>query len=75
MQKIKFMKHHRKTKKVANKIKVKSCCTHTKTEKKCKRNSDNKIFFLPRRFSRKRCKKGVVGFSMRSSCAPYKDCK
>ena len=39
------------------------------------RKSDKKIFSLPRRFTRKRCKKGAKGFTMKASCAPYKDCK
>ena len=31
---------------------------------------------MPRKFTRKQCIKGPVkGFSMRSSCAPYKFCK
>ena len=51
-----------------------SCCNHNKGQKKCMRESDKKIFFLPRRFTRKRCQQGVKGFTMRSSCAPYKDC-
>lgn len=52
-----------------------SCCVSRKKAKKCKRK-DGKIFSLPRRFSRKRClTKKVRGFTMRSSCAPYKYCK
>ena len=51
------------------------CCKHNKSAKKCMRKSDKKIFLLPRRFTRKRCKKGVKGFTMKASCAPYKDCK
>jgi len=42
--------------------------------KKCVRNYDGKVFSLPRRFSRSQCK-NVRGFTMRSSCAPYKKCK
>lgn len=49
------------------------CCTVTKRAKTCRRRSDGKIFKLPRRFTRKSCKR-VRGFSMRSSCAPYNDC-
>ena len=52
---------------------MKECCRTTKKDKKCRRK-DNKIFTLPRRFSKRRCKRGVKGFTMRSSCAPYKDC-
>jgi hypothetical protein len=52
-----------------------NCCSHTKKDKICKRLSDNKEFNLPRRFTRKRCiTKKIKGFTMRSSCAPYKDC-
>jgi len=51
-----------------------NCCNHNKTHKKCIRKSDNKIFSLPRRFTKRRCLQGVRGFSMRSSCAPYKKC-
>ena len=51
------------------------CCKSTKKHKLCKRKSDGKIFSIPRRFTRKRCLKGVKGFTMKSSCAPYKNCK
>tara|TARA_Y100000389_G_scaffold200389_1_gene240687 strand:+ start:277 stop:801 length:525 start_codon:yes stop_codon:yes gene_type:complete len=37
------------------------------------RKSDKKTFKLPRRFSKKKCK-NPKGFTMRSSCAPYKNC-
>ena len=53
---------------------MKNCCSSTKKDKRCIRKSDGKTFKLPRRFSKKRCKEGVNGFTMRSSCAPYKDC-
>ena len=53
---------------------MKDCCKSTKKDKQCVRKSDGKTFTLPRRFSKKKCKKGVKGFTMRSSCAPYKDC-
>ena len=49
------------------------CCKHTKKDKSCIRKKDKKTFKLPRRFSRKRCRKSR-GFTMRSSCAPYKGC-
>ena len=52
---------------------MKDCCKHTKKDKKCRRKSDKKTFKLPRRFSKKKCRK-PKGFTMRSSCAPYKDC-
>ena len=49
------------------------CCVHNKSAKKCRRRSDKKMFKLPRRFSRKNCRKSR-GFTMKSSCAPYIDC-
>lgn len=52
-----------------------NCCNVNTRKKKCVRK-DGKIFSLPRKFTRKRCVKGPIkGFSMRSSCAPYKFCK
>ena len=52
-----------------------SCCSKKKLTRSCKRK-DGKVFKLPRRFSKKRCLTGPVrGFTMRSSCAPYKYCK
>jgi len=55
--------------------KVKSCCTHTKKDKQCIRTKDKKVFDLPRRFDREIClSRDIKGFSMKSSCAPYKDC-
>ena len=52
-----------------------SCCSHNNKTRKCLRK-DGKIFNFPRRFSKKKCKKGPIkGFTMRSSCAPYKYCK
>lgn len=57
------------------KSKTKSCCSVRKSAKVCRRKTDNKKFRLPRRFSRKRClAKKPSGFTMRSSCAPYKGC-
>jgi hypothetical protein len=55
---------------------MKNCCNNLANKiKKCKRN-DNKIFSLPRRFSKKQCLSNKIkGFSMRSSCVPYKFCK
>ena len=50
-----------------------NCCKSKKNAKKCIR-SDGKIFNLPRKFSKKKCKK-VRGFTMRASCAPYKYCR
>ena len=52
------------------------CCIHKSTDKQCKRKSDKKVFTLPRKFPRIRCiTENIRGFSMKSSCAPYKDCK
>lgn len=55
---------------------MKNCCAKTsKKTKQCIRQ-DGKVFELPRRFTRARCIKGPVrGFTMRSSCSPYKFCK
>ena len=52
---------------------MKNCCKHKKKDKHCVRKSDKKIFKLPRKFSKQKCKK-PKGFTMKSSCAPYKDC-
>lgn len=55
---------------------VQNCCNKTlKNKGKCIRKTDNKTFKLPRKFRRSKCLKGVKGFTMRSSCAPFKDCK
>ena len=55
--------------------KILNCCNTNTRKKKCIRK-DGKIFSLPRKFTRKRCIKGPIkGFTMRSSCAPYKFCK
>jgi len=52
-----------------------SCCKSNNKHKSCKRQ-DAKIFSLPRKFTKKRCITGSInGFTMRSSCAPYKYCK
>lgn len=51
------------------------CCKSTRKNKKCSRK-DGKHFSLQRKFSKKKCIKGPVkGFTMKSSCAPYKFCK
>jgi hypothetical protein len=57
---------------------MKSCCIKIDNNKtsKCWRPRDGKVFGLPRRFTQEQCRKGPIrGFSMRSSCAPYKFCK
>tara|TARA_B100000674_G_scaffold387464_1_gene331027 strand:- start:1576 stop:2163 length:588 start_codon:yes stop_codon:yes gene_type:complete len=55
-------------------IKIKNCLSSkiTKKDKKCRRISDGKIFKLPRKYSRKKCLEGIKGYSMKSSCAPFK---
>lgn len=50
------------------------CCIN-KHSKKCIRQSDKKIFKLPRKYTFQKCKSKIKGFTMRASCAPYKDCK
>ena len=55
------------------KKKIKNCCNVSKLSKKCIRKKDKKIFKLPRKYSKKRCS-NIKGFTMRSSCAPYKYC-
>ena len=52
------------------------CCQSNEKDKKCIRKSDQKEFDIEkRRFSKKTClTKPIKGFSMKSSCAPYKDC-
>ena len=63
------------SKKNSKNNKIKSCCTHKKTDKKCIRSSDKKEFDLPRKFDREIClSRDIKGFTMKSSCAPYKDC-
>ena len=53
----------------------KSCCDVKVRKGKCVRK-DGKVFDLPRKFSKVTCvTKSIKGFSMRSSCAPYKYCK
>ena len=55
---------------------MKQCCDATKKTKKCVRKSDGKTFKLPRKYTKKYCVSDKKkGFSQRSSCAPFKDCK
>ena len=54
---------------------MRSCCDSTEKDKNCIRETDNKIFKLPRKFTKKRCMTKTSGFTMKSSCAPYKNCK
>jgi len=59
------------------KISKKNCCAATEKDKKCTRKSDKKEFDIEKRkYSKKNClTKPIKGFTMKSSCAPYKDCK
>ena len=51
------------------------CCKSSNKTKKCIRLKDKKTFYLPRRFTKSKCMAGPVkGYTMRSSCAPYKYC-
>ncbi len=52
---------------------MKSCCMACARNKKCVRSSNKKVFSLPRKFNKKKCK-NPKGFTMRASCAPYKNC-
>jgi len=56
---------------------MKDCCLATNSDKECIRKKDKKTFKLPRKISKEKCltRKGIRGFTMRSSCAPYKGCK
>ena len=55
---------------------VKSCCKAGPKNKKCVRRSNKKVFNLPRKFAKLMCLLGPIkGFTMRSSCAPFKNCK
>ena len=59
------------------KSKIALCCDLNpkteKTRKRCK-TKEGRIFELPRRFQKSKCAQGVKGFTMKSSCAPYKYC-
>lgn len=54
---------------------MKDCCNHGKNDKICR--TKKRTFKLPRKFTKKQCipYKRVKGFSKKSSCAPYKECK
>ena len=52
------------------------CCSATIEDKICIRKKDSKQFKLPRKYSKKKCTENKIkGFTMKSSCAPYKYCK
>ena len=51
------------------------CCNHTEKDNKCQDKCTKKVYSLPRRFTKEDCTtKEVKGFTMRSSCTPYKNC-
>ena len=51
------------------------CCKITNKNKKCIRKQDGKIFSFPRKYSKEKClTQPIKGFTMRSSCAPFKYC-
>ena len=50
---------------------MKSCCSTKRG--KCQRKTDKKIFTMPRKFSRAKCR-NPRGFTMRASCAPFHGC-
>ena len=50
-----------------------NCCRHNKKHTECIRGIDKKVFSLPRKYNKKQCK-NIKGFTMKSSCAPYKGC-
>lgn len=53
-----------------------NCCLSTSKTKKCIRESDQKTFTFPRKFTKEECLQGPIkGFTMRASCAPYLDCQ
>lgn len=53
-----------------------NCCLSTSKNKKCIRESDQKTFTFPRKFTKEECLRGPIkGFTMRASCAPYLDCQ
>ena len=76
MSKIKNNNSKNNSKNNEKKTHIKCCKLNNSSEKKfkkCKRG-DGVIFNLPRKYSKSKCAKVVKGFSMKSSCAPYKYC-
>jgi len=67
----------KQSKKISGGESKKLCCQTNANDKSCVRKSDQKEFDIAnRRFSKKDCTtKPIKGFTMRSSCAPYKDCQ
>jgi hypothetical protein len=66
----------KQSKKISGGTSKKLCCKVNANDKSCVRKSDKKEFNIEkRRFSKKAClTKPIKGFTMKSSCAPYKDC-
>ena len=55
---------------------MKNCCKSGPKNKVCVRKSNKKVFQLPRKFNKMSCLlKTIKGFTMRASCAPYKNCR
>ena len=53
---------------------MKSCLRAGPKNKKCIRYANKKVFSLPRKFSKLTCLHGIIrGFTMRASCAPWKN--
>lgn len=51
------------------------CCSADSHKKWCTNKTTDKVFKLPRKFSKAACTRGSIrGFTMRASCAPYKGC-
>ena len=52
-----------------------NCCYHKRKHKSCLRRhgKSGKFFALPRKFTKAQCK-NPRGFTMKTSCAPYKFC-
>lgn len=74
-------KKRQKTIKKTTKKETISCCNTSKKTRKCIRKTDNKVFSFPRLYSREQCQKMIkkkgyknLGFTARSSCAPYRSC-
>ena len=66
----------KKKNKTSQKKKIINCCSSSTKDKSCKRETDEKIFNLPRKIPKEKCINGPIkGFTMRSSCAPYNDCQ
>lgn len=55
---------------------IPECCKHKSTSTVCIRKKDDKLFSLPRKYSKSDCLTSKSkGFSKKASCAPYLNCK